>query len=183
VTSDASLLSLVIGDLAETMPGRYGSRFCICLALRLNVSATDLRPGQGILGLRISDCGFEIGGQKSEGDVRDRKSAIRDWVSVSSRYCLRISNDGHANGSSPGHTRQVSNQRRQLSPNVGFNDFLATLRTDAGGNGFDYNQLALKPKLLIDSLLLHLLTADMTLTVIISLIVFVHGFNPMRMLL
>ena len=89
-------------------------------------------------------------------------------------HLLRISNDGNADGSSLGHTAEVSNQRRELSPNVGFNNLLAAPRADTGRNRLNYDEptdaladaWATAPEGLVDSFLYHPLAADMAFTVI-----------------
>ena len=55
----------------------------------------------------------------------------------------KVSRTNHGEGDclSLGHAPRVRNQRRQLSPNIGPNNRLTALRTDAGGNGFNYDEL------------------------------------------
>jgi hypothetical protein len=85
-----------------------------------------------------------------------------------SRNLFRVTNYGHRYRPSLGQAPEVLDQSRQSTPHVGLNDFLAALRADARRDGFDHDQLSLKPKVLIDSALFHLLTADVTFSVIIS---------------
>jgi len=71
----------------------------------------------------------------------------------------------------------VTDHGRQLTPHIGPYDLLTTLRTQAGWHGLDHNQFSLKPKILADSLFVHLLTADMTFSVIVKSLVIGHGYS------
>ena len=92
---------------------------------------------------------------------------------------------GNADGSSVGHPAEVSDQPRELSPNVGCNNLLAALRADTGRNRLNYDQLtdaladarATASEVLVDSLLLHLLSADMAFTVIVSFLFHHQDFD------
>jgi hypothetical protein len=93
-------------------------------------------------------------------------------------YSLHVSNHGDGNCLSLGRSSKVCDKRRQLSPYIGLHNLLSALRTDAGGHRFNHDELALEPKVLIDSLLLHLLAADVALTVVIALCFVVHVLFP-----
>jgi len=71
----------------------------------------------------------------------------------------------------------VTDHGRELTPDIGFYDLLTTLRTHAGWHGLDHNQFSLNPKILTDSLLVHLLTADMTFSVIVMSLVIGHRYS------
>lgn len=110
--------------------------------------------------------------------VKDLRNFIFDSASLQSffsllvfmisRHFLRISNDRHDYRFSLWQAPEVLDESRKLTTNVRLDDLLATLRADAGGNGLDNDQLSLKPKVLIDSFLFHLLAADVTFSVIVS---------------
>lgn len=83
-----------------------------------------------------------------------------------SRNFLRIANNWHGHRFSVAHSPQVLDQSRELSPHVGLDDLLTALGANSCRNGFDHNQLSLKPKALIDSLFVHLVAADVASSII-----------------
>jgi len=95
-------------------------------------------------------------GYRSRGHISPCITALAKPFKQKSRHFFRITNDGHGYRLSLWQALEILDQSRKLATNVGLNDLLATLRANAGGNRLDNDQLPLKPKVLIDSLLFHL---------------------------
>ena len=98
----------------------------------------------------------------------DHKTCSQSALSMHSRDFLRVANDGHGYRFLLGHSFEILDQSRELSSDVGLDDLLAALRTYPRWNRFNNYQFSLKPKVLIDSLFFHLLTADVAFSIIVS---------------
>src|SRR5205085_659624 len=71
----------------------------------------------------------------------------------------------------------VADERGELPADLGAHNFLAALWADARRYAFDHYERAFKPEVLLDLSLLHLLAADVTLTVIVLGLVVAHGYS------